>query len=57
MSKQLINTIKTKNKSMAIKLYRRFNSEKYPNYSATIAKKEGGDNTILYIVSVYLLTK
>lgn len=52
-SKQVVKTFETSNFTLAIGLYRRYNSDKLPTYEATIVKKKGGDNFYFYIVTIY----
>lgn len=50
-NKVLIKTFETRNLTMARGLFHKYNTMDF--YSATIAKKEGGDNTYIYVVQIF----
>lgn len=49
----LRKTLNTKNSKLALKTFRKYNSDEYPDMYATILKKKGGDNTFSYVVYIY----
>lgn len=50
-NKELIKTFETRNLTMARSLFHKYNTMNF--YSATIAKKKGGDNTYIYVVQIF----
>lgn len=53
--KQLVKKLETKNHTLAIKTFQKYNSPDFPGYYATICKKKEGDKTYTYIVFIYEL--
>lgn len=53
----LVKTVKTGNHTFALKLFRKYNSDDYPNLFATTTKMKGGDNLFYYVVNVYRIER